>query len=217
VFLCRYANILDDVEPLTGEMELLEKAASESEVQLTDLVDAERRLEAKIDGYKREYAELVSEAQSIKAEMAKVKERVGRSTALLQSLDGERARWHRQAHDLGAQFSTLVGDSLVAAAYLAYLGMHDHEAREAFSTSFRAFLSAASIRISEELVLSTYLAKPDERLLWHKHGLPDDDLCTENAVILARCQRYPLLIDPGRCPSIPKAFTCDKRARMMYL
>jgi len=42
-----------------------------------------------------------------------------------------------------------------------------------------------------------YLSKPEDRVFWKAHGLPDDDLCIENAVILERCGRYPLMVDPS--------------------
>ena len=32
---------------------------------------------------------------------------------------------------------------------------------------------------------------------WQTHGLPADELCTENAIILSRFNRYPLVIDPA--------------------
>ncbi|RNC30291.1 dynein heavy chain, cytosolic, partial [Trypanosoma cruzi] len=34
-------------------------------------------------------------------------------------------------------------------------------------------------------------------LSWEQYGLLKDHLCVENAMILSRCQRYPLLIDPN--------------------
>lgn len=46
-------------------------------------------------------------------------------------------------------------------------------------------------------VCAEYLSKPEDRISWQGHGLPDDDLCAENAVILERCGRYPLLVDPS--------------------
>lgn len=42
-----------------------------------------------------------------------------------------------------------------------------------------------------------YLSSADDRLLWQSHSLPADDLCTENAVMLKRFNRYPLIIDPS--------------------
>lgn len=41
------------------------------------------------------------------------------------------------------------------------------------------------------------MSSAGERLIWKSHKLPSDDLCTENAIILKRFNRYPLIIDPS--------------------
>lgn len=41
------------------------------------------------------------------------------------------------------------------------------------------------------------MSYPNERLNWRSHKLPSDDLCTENAIILKRYHKYPLIIDPS--------------------
>ena len=45
--------------------------------------------------------------------------------------------------------------------------------------------------------MSEYLSTADERQQWHDHALPVDELCTENAIMLKRYNRYPLIIDPS--------------------
>lgn len=46
--------------------------------------------------------------------------------------------------------------------------------------------------------MSEFLSKPTDRLLWQTtQELPNDDLCLENAIILKRFNRYPLVIDPS--------------------
>ena len=42
-----------------------------------------------------------------------------------------------------------------------------------------------------------YLSNADERLAWQANALPTDDLCTENAIMIKRFNRYPLIIDPS--------------------
>ena len=42
-----------------------------------------------------------------------------------------------------------------------------------------------------------YLSDPDERLKWQANALPADELCVENAIMLKRYNRYPLIIDPS--------------------
>lgn len=42
-----------------------------------------------------------------------------------------------------------------------------------------------------------YLSSADERLKWQANSLPSDDLCIENAIMIRRFNRYPLIIDPS--------------------
>lgn len=41
------------------------------------------------------------------------------------------------------------------------------------------------------------MSTASQRLEWKAAGLPADDLCSENAIILSRFNRYPLVIDPS--------------------
>ena len=47
------------------------------------------------------------------------------------------------------------------------------------------------------LARTEYLSTADERLRWQSNSLPSDDLCVENAIMLSRFNRYPLIIDPS--------------------
>ena len=42
-----------------------------------------------------------------------------------------------------------------------------------------------------------YLSNAEERLKWQANALPSDDLCSENAIMIKRFNRYPLIIDPS--------------------
>ena len=53
------------------------------------------------------------------------------------------------------------------------------------------------LKFKADLGLIEYLSTPTERLKWQGHALPSDDLCVENAIILQRFRRYPLVIDPA--------------------
>ncbi|VDM83074.1 unnamed protein product, partial [Strongylus vulgaris] len=48
-----------------------------------------------------------------------------------------------------------------------------------------------------DLARIEYLSTVDDRLQWQKNALPVDDLCSENAIMLHRFNRYPLIIDPS--------------------
>merc|ERR1719265_1638107 len=58
-------------------------------------------------------------------------------------------------------------------------------------------LEDLQVPVKDNLSLSEYLSTPDDRLVWGRNGLPADNLCTENAVMVERFNRYPLMIDPS--------------------
>ena len=53
-----------------------------------------------------------------------------------------------------------------------------------------------SIPVSEDFSLVNILATPFEIRQWNMYGLPRDSVSIENAVLLTRGRRWPLMIDP---------------------
>ena len=69
-----------------------------------------------------------------------------------------------------------------------------------FPSSFALYLYICKWLLSPtpSLPLSPqYLSNADERLKWQASALPTDDLCTENAIMIKRFNRYPLVVDPS--------------------
>lgn len=192
-----YSDILDRVGPLKEEVTQLEEQALQTKAEAKAVENNIAELEASIDTYKTEYAALVSETQAIKAEMSKVQFKVDRSVRLLDSLSSERTRWEEGSKSFETQISTLVGDVLVAAAFLAYSGLYDQTFRKSMMDDWCHQLHLSGIQYKSPNPVTEYLSSADERLSWQENTLPVDDLCTENAIILKRFNRYPLIIDPS--------------------
>lgn len=192
-----YAEILDRVGPLREEVTQLEEQALETKAQARAVEQTIEDLETSIATYKTEYAALISETQAIKAEMARVQFKVDRSVRLLDSLSSERVRWEEGSRSFETQIGTLVGDVLVAAAFLAYSGLYDQTFRKAMMDDWLQQLQLSGIATKPHNPVTEYLSTADERLGWQANTLPVDDLCTENAIILKRFNRYPLIIDPS--------------------
>ncbi|EEB92741.1 hypothetical protein MPER_08705, partial [Moniliophthora perniciosa FA553] len=192
----KYSEILDRVEPLRNEVQSLENQAETTKKQASAIIDMIAELEAKIAKYKEEYALLISETQAIKSEMERVQSKVDRSMKLLESLSSERGRWEAGSRAFDAEMSTIVGDVLLSAAFLAYAGFFDQHYREVMWQEWSDHLNEANIKFKPELSLSEYLSTADDRLSWQSKSLPSDTLTTENAIMLKRFNRYPLIIDP---------------------
>ena len=192
----RFSEILDKVEPLRNEVQSLEKEAETTKKQAHAMVNMIAQLEAKIERYKEEYARLISETQAIRAEMERVQGKVDRSMKLLESLSSERGRWEAGSRTFEAEMSTIVGDVLLSAAFLAYGGFFDQHYREVMWQEWSGHLTEANIKFKVELSFTEYLSTADDRLSWQSKSLPSDNLTTENAIMLKRFNRYPLIIDP---------------------
>ncbi|KIN00492.1 hypothetical protein OIDMADRAFT_125387 [Oidiodendron maius Zn] len=192
-----YSEILDRVGPLREEVNMLEEQALQTKAEAQAVENTINNLEQSIATYKTEYAALISETQAIKTEMSRVQFKVDRSVRLLDSLSSERVRWEEGSKSFETQINTLVGDVLVAAAFLAYSGLYDQQFRKNMMDDWLHQLELSGISYKQHNPVTEYLSTADERLGWQQNTLPVDDLCTENAIILKRFNRYPLIIDPS--------------------
>lgn len=80
--------------------------------------------------------------------------------------------------------STMPGDCLLSAAFVAYAGYFDQSMRQQLFLSWNNHLQQANIKFRQELARVEYLSTVDERMQWQANALPVDDLCTENAIML---------------------------------
>ncbi|KAM9149649.1 LOW QUALITY PROTEIN: cytoplasmic dynein 1 heavy chain 1-like [Pangshura tecta] len=192
-----YADMLKQVEPLRNELQKLEDEAKNIQQKANEVEQMIHDLEANIALYKEEYAVLISEVQAIKVDLAAVEAKVNRSTALLKSLSAERERWEKTSETFKNQMSTIAGDCLLSGAFMAYAGYFDQQMRQNLFTAWSHHLQQANIQFRTDIARTEYLSNADERLRWQASSLPGDDLCTENAIMLKRFNRYPLIIDPS--------------------
>ncbi|KAJ2744465.1 dynein heavy chain [Coemansia sp. BCRC 34301] len=190
-----FSDILERVAPLRAEVAQLEADAVESEARAAQLAAKVSALERALAAYKAEYAELIAETSRLAGEVTRVEAKVERSQKLLASLGGERARWDEGRAAFGAQMATLVGDALIGAAVLAYAGAYDQPRRAALAKRWSTHLSRGGIATSGRV--AELLAPAEDRLAWHACGLPDDAVAAENAAMLARFNRFPLVVDPA--------------------
>ncbi|XP_046434442.1 dynein heavy chain, cytoplasmic isoform X5 [Neodiprion pinetum] len=192
-----YADMLKRVEPLRDELHSLERQADTNKSKGEEVKDLIAQLEQSIASYKEEYAQLISQAQAIKTDLENVQSKVDRSIALLKSLVIERERWEATSETFRSQMSTIIGDVLLSSAFLAYAGYFDQHYRQNLFATWCQHLQQANLQFRADIARTEYLSNPDERLRWQANALPTDDLCTENAIMLKRFNRYPLIIDPS--------------------
>jgi dynein heavy chain len=93
--------------------------------------------------------------------------------------------------------NVIIGDIVIASAFVSYVGPFPKRYREQIKHSFVDFISSKGIPLSltakDPLVILTNEA---EKAKWNNQKLPADPVSIENAAILENSERWSLLIDP---------------------
>jgi len=193
----KYSSIYNSIQPLREEVDQLEKEAAVANEQKETLESEVAQLESSIANYKAEYATLIRDVEALKREMEIVTTKVDRAESLMTSLSQESERWSKSSEGFQAILRNLVGDGLQMAAFLTYSGFFTFNTRGLLLQQWRSALDLLGIEFREDLSMIESLSKASERLAWQSQGLPSDSLSLENGVILDRCVRFPLVIDPS--------------------
>ncbi|CAH1788942.1 unnamed protein product [Owenia fusiformis] len=191
-----YARVFKTVEPKKAKL-----AAAQSELEQTMKLLKEKQeklasVEAKIAELQKSYDDSVAEKQSLEKNINLTQARLKRAGKLTSSLADEKLRWEENVKEFNAQIGNVIGNVFVSAACVAYYG--------AFTSTYRAELvqhwtsrcQELEIPVSDDMTLISVLADPFEIRQWNVDGLPRDQLSIENAILVTKGRRWPLMIDP---------------------
>ena len=115
---------------------------------------------------------------------------------LIGGLGGEAKSWQETVEALGAQLEAMVGDVLVCAGSISYLGPFVASYRAALVGEWLAEMDRVKMIHSKDSSLAKILADPVVVRQWNIDGLPADNFSIENGIIMTSTKRWPLMIDP---------------------
>ncbi|XP_071951094.1 dynein axonemal heavy chain 2-like isoform X2 [Antedon mediterranea] len=192
-----YGRIYRVVEP---KRQRLNNATSQLQEKQAILAEAKAKLKEvtdRMENLKKQYDERLKEKEELRIKAEQMEIKLDRAGKLVSGLAGERERWEMNVEELEENMVYLVGDCLVAAGFLSYMGP--------FLSEYRDFLvkevwlkevRKLSVPCSPNFTFSTFLSKPTAVRDWNIQGLPSDSFSTENGVIVTRGNRWPLMVDP---------------------
>lgn len=93
-------------------------------------------------------------------------------------------RWTDSAAKLQEERKTLTGDTLLAAAAIAYLGAFTMPFRDAALADWSVALREAGFVVSADFSLTTTLGDAVKIREWTIHGLPNDAFSIDNGVMV---------------------------------
>uniref|UniRef100_A0A8D0HGT5 Dynein axonemal heavy chain 2 n=1 Tax=Sphenodon punctatus TaxID=8508 RepID=A0A8D0HGT5_SPHPU len=192
-----YGRIYRVVEPKRARMnaalaQLAEKQASQAEAQ-----EKLREVAEKLEMLKKEYEDKLAQKEMLRKRSEEMEIKLDRAAKLVSGLAGEKARWEETVKGLEEDLGYLVGDCVLAAAFLSYMGPFLSNYRdEIVSQIWVRQIRELQIPCSPGFTFDSFLSNPTVVRNWNIQGLPSDNFSTENGIIVTRGNRWPLMIDP---------------------
>jgi dynein heavy chain, axonemal len=201
--MCMWCRAMYKYYQVTLVVEPKKKLLAEATVSLEETMkvlrhaqDTLKAAEDKIATLEANFKAANDKKEQLVFEVDQCIQRLDRAVKLMSGLGGERTRWIQSCAELNDSYENLVGDALVAAGSISYLGVFTPDFRQRVAKSWQEELLKLGIPHSPGCNLRSILSDPVAIRQWTIFGLPQDSHSVENGIIMSKGRRYPLLIDP---------------------
>lgn len=191
-----YAKVIKEVKPKRQRLRSAQDSLTSKQSHLSEAKHALETIVEKVNSLKDEYSQSVEQKNNLNAEADDLEDTLNRAERLITNLSGEYSRWKHSIDAFEKRSTDLPGDVLVACAFLSYSGPFNSSYRVTLMEQWISIVHMSEVPISHDFLPSSFLCSDSEIRNWNLQGLPKDNFSTENAIIVKRSNRWPLLIDP---------------------
>ncbi|XP_044939239.1 dynein axonemal heavy chain 2 isoform X4 [Mustela putorius furo] len=192
-----YGRLYRVVEPKRIRMNVALAQLQEKQAALAEAQEKLREVAQKLEMLKKQYDEKLAQKEELRKKSEEMEVKLQRAGLLVSGLAGEKARWEETVQGLEEDLGYLVGDCLLAAAFLSYMGPFLTNYRdEIVNQIWMKRIWELHVPCSPRFTFDNFLSNPTKVRDWNIQGLPSDAFSTENGIIVTRGNRWALMIDP---------------------
>lgn len=195
--IVKFNRIYVKVKPLMDQLDAArasKEAAEQSLASAMAIVDA---VNAKLKDLSDKFQAASDEKAEVERQAAAGQSRLELAERLVNGLSSENARWGHEIDHLKSSQDLLIGDCMLAAGFVSYVGSFDQENRELlWKNDWTIDLIDKKIPITANVDPLKMLTDDGLNAKMISEGLPSDRISIENGSIILNCKRWPLLIDP---------------------
>ncbi|KAL4513647.1 hypothetical protein Ndes2526A_g04979 [Nannochloris sp. 'desiccata'] len=195
--IAKYFRIYQVVAPKRAALVEANKKLADANRKLSGIRAHITELRARVGALEASLVAATAEKVAAEAQAEGTATKAALADRVIGGLGSEFQRWNAAIQTIKRKDETIIGDALLAAAFVSYAG--------AFNAQMRAHLVEVSwipeaqrrgIPLSENPSPMNILCTSTTQASWAKEGLLGDRLSAENAGIVGATRRWPLLIDP---------------------
>eukprot|EP00927_Polykrikos_kofoidii_P060882 TRINITY_DN55787_c0_g1_i1.p1 TRINITY_DN55787_c0_g1~~TRINITY_DN55787_c0_g1_i1.p1 ORF type:complete len:1359 (-),score=233.84 TRINITY_DN55787_c0_g1_i1:102-4157(-) len=192
-----YHKMYKKVAPLMESVDKAKETTSKAEAALTVVRKRMQDVEDQCEQYDMQLTDAVTARQAVEAQAAKCETKLALAERLVDGLYDENLRWTSSVRDLSDLEVKLIGNCLLASAFVGYISPFSARFREElWKECWTKDLVEKQIPMTAGIDPLNVLANDADVAQWLNEGVPADRVSVENASVLTSCSRWPLLIDP---------------------
>jgi dynein heavy chain len=192
-----YYDVVESVEPkriAVKEAQLQLSEANERKSQMDALVE---KLNGELAILQAAFQKAMDEKTEAESEAFRCARRLDLAQRLVNALGSESERWGTSIITITEQLKVVIGDVLLASAFVSYVGPFNKAFRDKIIyKEFIPYFGLKKIPMSRNSNPITILSDEATIAEWNNCKLPADKVSTENGCILTSSERFALMIDP---------------------
>jgi dynein heavy chain len=192
----KYSKVSEEVQPKRDRLEQMNKILADAMGKLK-LTQARLKKEMdKVAALEEKRQKVLDERDRLTNEARTTGIRLERAAVLTESLKAEHVRWQENVVKLTTQMRNVVGDTFLSSACISYYGPFTGVYRNQLVQNWMVKASELKIPVSDNFDLQEVMGDPMTIRDWNIKGLPADTVSVNNGILVTRCERWPLMIDP---------------------